>query len=119
MVILTRSEEAHIAGVLENISDLADELIVVDMQSEDETVQIASRYTSQVYSHPIIRGFISARNLGQDHASHEWIPVVDADERLPEKHRSKLREIVEKDIADYVAILDHPCHCLSKQNREN
>jgi len=101
-VILTRNEEANIAGALENLSDLADELIVVDMQSEDKTVQIAKRYTSRVYSHRVIRGFNAARNLGHEHASHDWILVLDADERLPEKLKSKLRDVVERDLADYV-----------------
>jgi glycosyltransferase involved in cell wall biosynthesis len=103
-IILTRNEESNIAAVLENIFDLADELIVVDMQSEDKTVEIARRYTSHIYSHPLIPGFDAARNLGLDHASHEWILIIDADERLPERLQSKLREVVEKDLADYVSI---------------
>ena len=113
-VILTRNEQAHIAAVLENLADLADQLIVIDMHSEDETVRIANRYTSHVYSHPLITGFNAARNLGHEHALHEWILVVDADERLPDTLREKLREVVNSDLGDYVAIqrlnfvLGHP-----------
>jgi glycosyltransferase involved in cell wall biosynthesis len=113
-VLLVRNEESHIAAVLENIADLAEELIVVDMESEDKTVEIASRYTPLIYPHPLIRGFEAARNLGIDHASHEWILIIDADERLPEKLKSKIREVVAQDLGDYVEIerrafaLGHP-----------
>ena len=90
--------------MLENISDLADEMIVVDMQSEDKTVDIVRRYTSTVYSHPVIAGFNAARRFGHEHATHEWLLVIDADERLPDTLKAKLREVVEKDLGDYVAI---------------
>lgn len=103
-VILTRNEESHIAALLENISDLAAESIVVDMESADQTVAIAGRYTSHIYRHPLIPGFIAARNLGQSHASHEWILVIDADERLPDTLKTSLREVVAGDLADYVSI---------------
>ena len=113
-IILTRNEEANIAGALENILDFADELIVIDMQSEDKTVEIASRYTSHIHRHPLIPGFNAARNVGHDNASHDWLLVLDADERLPAKLKSKFREIVDKDLGDHVEtdrlnfILGHP-----------
>jgi glycosyltransferase involved in cell wall biosynthesis len=113
-IILTRNEEANIAGALENILDLVDELIVIDMQSEDKTVEIASRYTSHIFSHPLIPGFDAARNVGHDNSTHDWILILDADERLPSKLKSKFREIVDKDLGDYVEtdrlnfILGHP-----------
>jgi SAM-dependent methyltransferase/glycosyltransferase involved in cell wall biosynthesis len=85
VIVHTRNEERNIEACLASVKDWADELIVMDMESTDRTVEIARRYTDKVFSHPLIRDFDSARNVSAQYASHEWILYLDADERMTPK----------------------------------
>jgi glycosyltransferase involved in cell wall biosynthesis len=78
--IITLNESANIAAALESVS-FADEIIVVDAHSTDDTVEIARRYTTRV----IVRdwpGYIPQKNFAAAESSHDWILSVDADERV-------------------------------------
>lgn len=86
-VIITKDEEKNIADCLESLR-WADERIVVDAESRDRTVEVAKRYTSQVFVRPW-PGYGPQKNFGIDQAGAEWILVVDADERVTEGSRRK------------------------------
>ncbi len=83
VIVHTRNEERNIAECLECVKDWAGEVIVMDMESTDRTVEIARRYTDRVYHHPLIHDFDLARNASASHAHYDWILYVDADERVP------------------------------------
>lgn len=83
VIVHTRNEEHHIAECLERVKDWAGEIIVMDMESADRTVEIARRYTDKVYHHPLIHDFDLARNASAQYARYEWVLYVDADERVP------------------------------------
>lgn len=78
-IILTKNEEKNIEKCLESIK-WCDEIIVIDDNSTDKTVEIAKKYKLTIYLHPLNNDFSSQRNFGQSHARHEWILFVDADE---------------------------------------
>ncbi len=94
VIVHTRNEEHNIADCLERLKDWAGEIIVMDMESTDRTVEIARRYTDKVFSHPLIRDFDAARNVSAQHARYEWIFYVDADERVPEALVEALRQML-------------------------
>jgi glycosyltransferase involved in cell wall biosynthesis len=78
--IITFNEAANIQAALESLS-WADEIIVVDSESTDDTVAIARKFTSQV----IVRawpGYVAQKNFAAEQASHDWIFSLDADERV-------------------------------------
>ena len=80
VTVITKNEAADIAGALESVA-WADELIVVDSLSTDETVAIARRYTGRV----VVRewpGYVAQKNYAASIASHDWILSLDADERV-------------------------------------
>jgi len=78
--IITFNEAANIQAALESVS-WADEIIVVDSESTDDTAAIARRYTDHVIVRPW-PGYIDQKNFAADQARHDWIFSLDADERV-------------------------------------
>lgn len=103
VVINTRNEENNISYCLESVA-WCDEIIVVDMESEDSTVAIARRYTDKIFTHEKVLAFDIARKFAVDQATGEWILLVDADELVPKTLAKRLREIAVNDEADAVQI---------------
>ena len=80
VTVITRDEAADIAGALKSVA-WADELIVVDSGSTDDTVAVARQYTDRV----VVRdwpGYVDQKNYAASLASHDWILSLDADERV-------------------------------------
>jgi glycosyltransferase involved in cell wall biosynthesis len=80
-VVNTRNEEANLPGCLESLR-WADEIVVVDMQSQDRTVAIATEFGCRVYPHELTDYVEPARNFALAQARNSWVLVVDADERV-------------------------------------
>ena len=80
VTIITRNEAADIAAALASAS-WADELIVVDSGSTDETVAIARQHTNHVVVQEWA-GYAAQKNYAASLASHDWILSLDADERV-------------------------------------
>lgn len=76
--IIVRNEEHNIAAVCETVS-WADEIIIVDSDSTDKTVEIARRYTDKVYNRPF-RGYKDKHEYADSLTSGDWIFWIDADE---------------------------------------
>jgi glycosyltransferase involved in cell wall biosynthesis len=94
VIVHTRNEEHNIEQCLECLKDWAGEIIVMDMESTDRTVEIARRYTNKIYTHPLIRDFDAARNVSAQYARYDWIFYVDADERVPPALVEALRQML-------------------------
>lgn len=80
VTIITRDEAANLAAALDSVA-WADEIVVVDSESTDATVQVARRYTSKVLVRPW-PGYVAQKNRAAEAASHDWILSLDADERV-------------------------------------
>lgn len=89
---ITYNEEEHIARFIKSLS-FADEIIIVDSNSTDKTVEIATSLNAKVISRRF-ENFSSQRNFALDQASHEWIVFFDVDEtitpQLAEEIQSKI-----------------------------
>lgn len=102
-VVNTRNEEKNIEDCLKSLR-FADEIVLVDMESEDKTVKLAKKYTKNIYSHKKT-GFVEpARNFAIKKATGNWILVVDADERIPRSLAVKLINIANENQVDFVRI---------------
>jgi hypothetical protein len=102
-VVHTRNEERVVDVAIRSLG-WVDEVVVVDMESEDETVGIARGLGARVVSHPNV-GFVEpARNFGFAQATSDWVLVVDADEAVPERLARRLTELTLADDVDVVAI---------------
>jgi len=94
VTIITMNEAADIGEALKSVA-WADELIVVDSMSTDETVAIARQHTDRV----IVRewpGYVAQKNFAASLATNDWILSLDADERVtPELARSITTALVD------------------------
>ena len=99
-IIHTLNEELNIANALRSVASWVDEIIVVDMYSDDRTVEIARTFGAKVFLHEKT-GFIEpVRNASQEKATGDWIIALDADEIVPLELSRELVKIAEDDRAD-------------------
>ena len=93
--VLTLNEELNIEFCLRSVSTWCDEIIVVDMLSDDGTREIARLYTDLVLDHPRIVDFGLARQLGVDRSTSDWILSIDADEVVTPELAKWVRKFIE------------------------
>ena len=98
-IVITFNEAANIGAALASLS-FADEIIVVDSQSSDDTVAIARTFTDKVIVRPW-PGYIEQKNFAAAQASHDWILSLDADERISEPLADEIRGLAEGSVAGY------------------
>lgn len=94
VIILTKNEEKNIRRCLESVRKLADEIIVIDDKSTDNTVEIAKSLSATVYERELNDDFSSQRNFGLEKAKGEWILFVDADEELTPELQKEIIKLV-------------------------
>jgi glycosyltransferase involved in cell wall biosynthesis len=92
VTIITLNEAANIRECLESVR-WADEIIVVDSESRDQTVAIAREFTDRVFVNPW-PGHQEQKNVAVDKASGPWIFSLDADERVPPALADEIRRVV-------------------------
>lgn len=90
--IITRNEERHLPLCLQSVS-FADEIVVVDSQSTDGTVEIARRFGCRVFVKEF-EGFGPQKQFAIDRCKGDWIFLIDADERVPEETKDKIMEVL-------------------------
>ncbi|OKP70619.1 hypothetical protein A3842_24580 [Paenibacillus sp. P3E] len=80
--LIIRNEAALLPQCLDSLSGAADEIVIVDTGSTDDSLSIAEGYGAKVYRMNWNHNFSEARNTGLSHAQTDWILVLDADEIL-------------------------------------
>ncbi len=88
VIVITKNEEKNIAECLESVK-WADEIIIVDAESSDNTIRIAKAYTDKVYIKPW-EGFVPQKRYAVSLASNEWVLSIDADERVSPELRDEI-----------------------------
>lgn len=96
VVIIAKNEEKMIIDCLESVKKLADEIIVIDNGSIDQTIEIAEKYGARIFK---INGtdFSRLRNEGLKEARGEWILYVDADERVTPELKDEILKYIKDD----------------------
>lgn len=80
VVLAVRDEEGNIGRCLESVKGIADEIVVVDENSTDKTIEIAKKHGAKVFLEPHHDLFHITKQIALDKASCEWILQLDADE---------------------------------------
>lgn len=95
VVLAVRNEEKNLARCLDSVKDIADEIVVVDEQSTDKTIEIAKRYGARVYVEPHERIFHVTKQKAIDRATGEWILQLDADEVVTPGLASEIKRVID------------------------
>ncbi len=105
VVIIVKNEEKYIGKCIDSVKDIADEIIVVDTGSTDNTCDIVRSKGIEPYFHEWRDNFSEAKNFAISHATCDWILNLDADEELMEEGKKELIKILENDNTDVVGYL--------------
>lgn len=92
VIIITKNEAANIRACLESVA-WADEIVVVDSGSTDDTVAISQELGAQAYVHDW-PGFGVQKNRALGYASKDWVLSLDADERVTPELRAEIETIL-------------------------
>lgn len=97
-VIMIVKDEAHtLADCLRSVADIADEIVVLDTGSTDDTPAVAASLGARVEHIPWENDFARARNASIARASGDWLLHLDADEVLDPSGANEVRAIVDTD----------------------
>jgi len=102
VALIVKNEEPILAECLESVKD-ADEIIVVDTGSTDNTVEIAKQFTDNIYHFKWCDDFAKARNYAKEQCTGDWILSIDADHVL-KTPIDKVREEIAKSTSDVLKI---------------
>jgi glycosyltransferase involved in cell wall biosynthesis len=94
VVIPSRNSEKKIPNCLNSVKDWGDEIIVLDSESTDKTIEIAKSFNAEVITCPFLGNWAKKRNLGADRAKSDWILSIDTDEVVTEDFKKKCDEIL-------------------------
>lgn len=88
IVMMMKNEERYLEKTLKALlplrKEIESELIILDTGSEDNSVEIAKKYTDKIYFEKWNNNFADMRNKSISYASGEWLLILDADEELIE-----------------------------------
>ena len=90
VAIITKNEEDRLPECLASVS-FAAEVVVVDSESTDRTVEIAREFGAVVHVEPW-QGFGRQKQMAIDRCRHDWVLVLDADERISAEAQAEIRE---------------------------
>ncbi len=104
-ILMTLNEKLNLQECLESISNFIDEIIIIDCFSNDNTLEIAKKYTNSIYQNKWIN-YSQQYNWALNNADikNEWILRLDADERWTREGFDELSKIIAKDEADGVYV---------------
>src|SRR5437763_14372147 len=91
--MIVKNEEANLPACLESVRGLFDEIVIVDTGSTDRTKESAAAFGAKLFEFAWVDSFAAARNECLRHATGNWIFWMDADDRLDEANRQKLRAL--------------------------
>ena len=91
--IITFNEENRIGKTLDSIKDLADEIIIVDSESSDRTVQIAESKGAKIFIEKW-KGYGAQKNSVLEKCKGEWVLLIDADEVISVQLKEKIKKII-------------------------
>jgi glycosyltransferase involved in cell wall biosynthesis len=94
VVLSTRNEEENIGPCLDSVSEIADEVIIMDESSSDRTVQIARQHGAKVFTVPHREIFHITKQEAIDKAHGTWILQLDADERVSPELAKEIASVI-------------------------
>ena len=94
-IVITKNEEENIGDCLESLS-FVDEIILVDSESTDRTVEIAKKFTKSVFV-TSWKGYGGTKQFGLEKAKGDWVLWLDADERVPNSLADEILRMLDEE----------------------
>ena len=91
--MIVKNEEKFLEECLNSVKSVADEIIVTDTGSTDNTIKIAEKFGAKVFNYHWNNDFSAARNFSLSHCSGNWVLYIDADERVDPGSLKELERI--------------------------
>ena len=98
VIVITKNEEHNVGECLESVR-WADEIVLVDAESTDKTVEIAQSYNAKVFIRPW-EGFSQSKQFALEQTTHRWILWIDADERVTPELADEIKNCIRKNPDD-------------------
>ncbi len=95
LAMIVKDEADNLGRCLESVQGVADEIVIVDTGSTDNTVEIAQRFGAKVVHHKWENDFSAARNVSLGHSTGDWVMFLDADEELVGEDSAELKKLLE------------------------
>jgi len=95
VAVITQNEAENLPACLASVT-FAEQIVVVDSGSTDDTIRIAKDFGCEVFSKPWLGGFGAQKQFALDQCRHPWIFLLDADERIPPETAEIINDIVVK-----------------------
>lgn len=102
VVLAVQNEEKNIASCLESVKSIADEIVIVDDDSIDQTIAIAKKYGAKVFSFQKKNNFHEVKQYAIEKATKDWILQLDADERVTPKLANEIKSVLENNHEEYI-----------------
>lgn len=99
VAIITLNEERNIGRCLESVKEIADDIVVIDSYSTDQTEKICLKYGARIIRHQW-EGYVVQKNVATGHALYDLVLSLDADEALSEKLKDSILKVKENFNAD-------------------
>ncbi len=111
VAIAVYNEEDNIGPCIKSVSNLADEVVIVDGSSTDQTVKIASKLGAKIIHEKNRRNFHINKQIAIEACLGPWILQLDADERVSPSLAKEISQILKSDIS-----LRHSAYYLKRRN---
>lgn len=103
IIILTKNEENDIEATIQNAWQCADEVLIVDSESTDRTVELAVKNGARVVFRAWDNDFAAQRNFALTQTDADWVLYLDADEHLNAELVSAIKKIITADVSGYTS----------------
>jgi len=99
VTVITKDEEKNISDCLKSV-EWADEIIVVDSESTDRTVDLAKQFTDRIFIRKW-EGYVPQKRYALSLASNEWVLSLDADERITPELKDEIFSLLPGEVDGY------------------
>lgn len=104
VVNIIDGEADNLKKCLHSLKNFADEIIIIDMETTDGSIDIAQKYGAKIFSYKSMKYVEPARNFAISKATGKWVILLDPDEFLPKSLKYELKKITLRHNVDYVKI---------------
>ncbi len=111
VIIITKNESSNIRDCLNSLVGVANEVIVLDSGSIDDTCKIASECGAKVVRRDDWRGFGAQKNRALELVEKDWVLSIDADERLSPELNSEIKDVLSNPLVDCYLIPRKSWYC--------